>query len=84
MPGLCFGAHELDDVLRKVGVEFASVVGTIGAVCAVGSHYSCVTPCVNREGWMPILRARVSDLVSKAKKRLRRFTRELSSTNTKV
>lgn len=37
--GLCLGGHKSNDVLCKVGVEFAVIVlDTIGAVGTVGSH----------------------------------------------
>lgn len=39
MPRLRFRAHQVNDVLCEVGIEFAAVVlDTIGAVCAVRRH----------------------------------------------
>ena len=37
--GFCLGAHEVDDMLCKVGVEFAGIIfDAIGAVGTIRSH----------------------------------------------
>jgi hypothetical protein len=39
--GFCLGGHKVNDMLCKVGVEFAIIVlDTIGAVGPVRSHYA--------------------------------------------
>lgn len=51
MPGFCLWGHQVDDMLGKVGVEFAALVldsiavgmSTIRAVRAVGSHDGSVS-----------------------------------------
>ena len=47
--GLCLRAHEVDDVLREVGVEAAlagAVAVAIGPVGSVGGHLGVVSACV--------------------------------------